>query len=144
MIYMDLTSDRMNHCLSVAKKMRELATHFPDKYPVNPDEAFVLGLLHDVGYEFSEEQKEHANKGGLLLKEQGYKYWKEVFYHGIPQDEYSSKMLTLLNYVDMITGPKGDYMTVEERINDIANRYGEDSWQTKEAIALSRKIGMSD
>lgn len=141
---MNLTSDRLNHSLSVAKKMKELATCFPHKYPVNPEEAFILGLLHDVGYEFSDEQKEHANKGGLILKEQGYKYWKEVYYHGIPQDEYCSNMLSLLNYVDMITGPQGDYMTIEERINDIASRYGKDSLQAKEAMALSLKIGMNE
>ncbi len=137
---MVITNDRMSHCLAVAKKMKELATDYSDKYPVNPEEAFILGLLHDIGYEFCNEQREHANKGGLLLKNQGYKYWKEVFYHGVPQDEYKSDMLSLLNYVDMITGPDGKYLTVQERIDDIADRYGKESWQVKEAVSLSRML----
>ncbi|WP_443596454.1 hypothetical protein [Agathobacter sp.] len=120
--------------------MKELATDYPDKYPVNHEEAFVLGVLHDIGYKFSSQQQEHASIGGLLLKEQGYKYWQEVYYHGIPQNNYDSNMLRLLNYADMITGPTGIYMTIQERIDDIAKRYGEDSWRVKEAIDLSQMI----
>ncbi len=134
---MMITDDRIKHSLAVAKKMKEMAAENPDKYPVEPGAAFVLGLLHDVGYEFSGEQKEHAHKGGSVLKEQGYKYWKEVYYHGIPQDEYDSPMLRLLNYADMITGPAGEYMTIEQRIEDIAKRYGEGSWQDLEARKLA-------
>lgn len=137
---MEITIDRMKHSLAVAKKMKELVSTDPEKYMCSPEGAFVLGLLHDIGYEFSSEQREHANKGGLLLKEQGYKYWKEVYYHGIPQDEYDSPLLKLLNYVDMITGPTGEYMTVEQRIEDIAERYGDGSWQDIEARKLAEKL----
>lgn len=49
-------------------------------------------------------------------------------------------MLRLLNYVDMITGPDGTYMSIDDRINDIAERYGDDSWQVKEAIELANQI----
>ena len=137
---MEITIDRMKHSVAVAIKMKELVIQKPDKYGCSPDDAFVLGMLHDIGYGFSDDQKEHANKGGMVLKEQGYKYWQEVYYHGIPQEEYDSQMLKLLNYVDMITGPTGEYMTVQERIDDIADRYGKGSWQELEAIELSRKL----
>jgi len=137
---MEITVDRMKHSLAVATKMKELASTNKEKYQVDPDDAFILGLLHDIGYEFSKEQKEHANKGGLVLKEQNYKYWREVFYHGIPQDEYDSPMLRLLNYVDMITGPTGEYVTIQERIDDIAKRYGKGSWQEQEAIELLKLL----
>ena len=141
---MKITIDRIKHSLSVATKMKELATTDQEKYQVNPDDAFLLGMLHDVGYEFSEEQKEHASKGGLILKEQNYKYWQEVFYHGVPQDEYDSPMLRLLNYVDMITGPTGEYMTIRERINDITKRYGKGSWQEQKAIELSKVLSKNN
>ena len=100
---MTITTNRVKHSLAVAVKMRELALTDYKKYPVNPDDAFILGMLHDVGYAFSENQETHANKGGIVLKAQNYKYWQEVYYHGIPQEEYDSPMLQLLNYVDMIT-----------------------------------------
>ena len=141
---MRITIDRMKHSLSVAAKMKELATTDQEKYQVNPDDAFILGMLHDIGYEFSEEQKEHANKGGLILKEQNYKYWQEVFYHGISQNEYDSPMLRLLNYVDMITGPTGEYITIRERIDDISKRYGKGSWQEQEAIELPKLLSKNN
>ncbi len=138
---MEITIDRLKHSLSVARKMRALAIEDPQKYPVDPNEAYVLGLVHDIGYDFSDEQKEHAHKGGELLEAQGYKYWKEVYYHGVCQTEYDSVMLRLLNYVDMITGPTGEYVTIRERIEDIAQRYGKGSWQEEEAIKLTNRLG---
>lgn len=139
---MTITTNRMKHSLAVAAKMKELATTKPEKYLVNPEDAFILGIVHDIGYEFSKEQREHANIGGLVLKAQNYKYWQEVFYHGILQEEYDSPMLNLLNYVDMITGPTGEYVTIEERIYDIGKRYGKGSLQEKEAIELAKTFSI--
>lgn len=77
--------------------MKELVELNPDKFSANPDDVFILGILHDIGYEFTEDQLEHGHKGGLILKEQGYKYWREVYYHGLTQSEFSSSELWLLN-----------------------------------------------
>jgi len=52
---MQITVDRLKHSLAVATKMKEMAQTNCDVYPVNPDEAFVLGMIHDVGYAFSQE-----------------------------------------------------------------------------------------
>lgn len=127
----------MKHCLSVARKMQDIVERNPEKYDISSEDAFLLGFLHDIGYEFAEDQKEHAKVGGLLLKRQNYKYWQEIYYHGFAQKEYDTPELWLLNYVDMITSPTGDYITVRQRIDDIADRYGNDSWQIKESVDLS-------
>lgn len=137
---MEITLDRLKHSLAVAKKMKRIASLNPDNYSASPDELFVLGLLHDVGYEFCESQKEHNTVGGILLRNEGFRYWKEVYYHGIPQKEYTSPELSLLNYVDMTIGPDGTELTIEERLSDIADRYGLDSVQYKEALELSKQI----
>ena len=137
---MVVTIDRMNHSLSVANKMKELVEGSPNEYNASPNEAFIIGILHDIGYEFVDDQKEHAHVGGLTLKKQGYKYWKEIFYHGLPQNEFTSPELWLLNYVDMITGPTGKYTTLVERIKEISVRYGMGSWQEREAIELSKML----
>lgn len=134
---MDITLDRLRHSLSVANKMRELAK---DKAGVNSDDAFILGLLHDIGYQFTENTGEHAKVGGEILRNQGYNYWKEVYYHGIPQEDFDSTMLQLLNYADMTIGPTGNELTIEERILDISNRYGKGSIQEETAIALARQL----
>lgn len=135
-----ITFDRLKHSHAVAIKMKEMALQNPNIYPVEPDDAFVLGLLHDIGYEFANEQREHAHRGGLVLREQNYKYWEEVYYHGISQNKFDTSMLRLLNYADMITGPTGIYVNIQERISDIADRYGKNSWQEIEAIELSKKM----
>ena len=134
---MDITLDRLKHSLGVANKMRELAK---DKAEVDSNDAFILGLLHDIGYQFTENTGEHAKVGGEVLRNQGYKYWKEVYYHGIPQEDFESTMLQLLNYADMTIGPTGNELTIEERILDISNRYGKGSIQEETAIALSKQL----
>lgn len=137
---MEITINRLKHSLEVAKKMRDLSIQNPDKYPVNPDEMFILGILHDIGYEFVSKQEDHAKAGGEILKNQGYHYWKEVYYHGIAQQEYDSVPLRLLNYTDMITGPNGENFSVEQRIEDIAKRYGVGSIQEINALSLASSL----
>ena len=122
---MNISLERMKHSLEVARKMKILVELEPTKYHINPEDAFLLGILHDIGYEFCNTQDEHAKIGG-----------KEVYYHGIIQYEYNSSLLQLLNFVDMTTGPNGEDMTMEERINDIIKRYGKESKQAKEAREL--------
>lgn len=137
---MEITVDRMKHSMEVAKKMKIIVAENEQVYMISPDEAFILGILHDIGYEFSEKQQDHANRGGRILKEQGYRFWKEIYFHGIPQKEYDSAELWLLNFVDMITGPKGESMTINQRISDIADRYGKGSLQEIEAKKLAEQI----
>lgn len=134
---MFLSIDRIKHSLSVAKKMKSIVSENPDRYVISPEDAFTIGILHDIGYEFVENQKDHAHKGGLLLKSQGYKYWKEIYYHGEPQQGFDSKELWLLNYADMTTSPTGEYMTIQQRIEDISNRYWETSVQKQDAEKLA-------
>ena len=46
------------------------------------EDLFVLGLNHDIAYEFTEHGKDHNIIGGEILKRNNYKYWKEIYYHG--------------------------------------------------------------
>lgn len=137
---MKITIDRLKHSLAVANKMKEIVENESNKYSFDSDAAFVLGLLHDIGYAFSNNPNEHAIIGGKILKEQGYKYWKEVFYHGVLQFEYQSLELNLLNYVDLMTSPTGEYITIQERIEDISKRYGKNSFQENEAKKLFENL----
>lgn len=106
------------------------------------EEMFVLGFLHDIGYEFAEQQCDHASVGGEMLKKQGYKYWKEVSCHGKLDVEYISEELTMLNIADMCIDSTGKEVGANERLSDIAARYGVDSKQYIEAEQLARKIGL--
>ncbi len=137
---MEFTDSRLNHSLNVARKMKEIVQNNPDLFTCKPEEVFYLGIVHDIAYEFVEDPISHENKGGELLKALDFKYWREVYYHGDPDAEYSSQELMLLNYADLITGPNGENWTISERLSDIANRYGESSIQYIKAKRLSEII----
>lgn len=86
-----MEQNRINHILAVADKMRKNA----EKFGVDPEDAYLVGYLHDIGYEYI--RLMHNKSGGLILEKNGFKYWKEIYYHGEPNSPYKSAMLTLLN-----------------------------------------------
>lgn len=137
---MEITYNRLKHMNEVAKRMKDYVIQHSEKFDCKPEDMYILGAIHDIGYAFVEKQEDHAVVAGEVLKSQGYKYWKEVYYHGIAQDEYDSVELRLLNYMDITTGPTGNVVTIEERIDDIKHRYGEDSYQAKEAIKMAEMV----
>lgn len=131
---MDL--DRIKHSLSVANKMIEIGKQ-KGLNDIQLQELFVLGYNHDIGYEFCSNNIEHNIVGGKILKENGYKYWQEVYYHGNPDADYNSLFLKILNMADMQIDKKGNDVGYEKRLEDIKLRYGENS---KPYICSSRII----
>ena len=117
-----ITEDRINHIMAVARLMKDNA----EKVGLDKQEMFTLGLLHDIGYEFGDSEEHHI-LGAEILKKQNYKYYKEVLYHGKPNTEFTSTAFDLLNYADMHIDKKGNFVSFENRLKDIAERRGEDS-----------------
>ena len=129
-----ISDDRIKHIFGVARLMKQfcIENNFDEKYC---EEMFSLGMLHDIGYEFSE-HADHNFVGGELLKRQNYKYYNEVMFHGVPDSTYSSKELDILNFADMHIDGKGNFVSFDERLDDIKNRRGEKS----DAFINSKKI----
>ena len=67
---------RLGHSVGVARKMMEIGAKrwLPED---QLRELFVLGFNHDIGYEFGEPEV-HGVLGAKVLKDSGYKYWKEI------------------------------------------------------------------
>ena len=66
-----MDEDRLKHSIAVARKM----VHIGKEYKLNEEELqdlFVLGLNHDIGYEYGENSN-HGYIGGEILKRNGYK-----------------------------------------------------------------------
>jgi len=118
--------DKLKHSLSVANKMVEIGKTY-DLSDSQLQELFVLGLNHDIGYMFSDNGLNHNVVGGNILKENGYKYWREVYNHGNPNTDYSSLYLKILNMADMQINRYGNEVGYEKRLEDIKNRYGDNS-----------------
>ena len=129
---MDL--DRLKHSYAVANKMVELGK---EKGLNNEglEDLFLLGYVHDIGYQFGDNAN-HNTVGGNILKENNYKYWKEVYYHGISNSEYESLYLDILNTADMMIDKYGNDVGFDKRLEDIKNRYGEDSIQYNNCVKI--------
>ena len=119
-------TDRLNHSLAVANKMVEIGKDLNLKESILQD-LFILGYNHDIGYEFCTDNFEHNIIGGEILRNNGYKYWKEVYYHGNPDTDYNTLFLKILNMADMQIDKYGNDVGYETRLEDIKARYGENS-----------------
>lgn len=102
-------------------------------------ELFILGYNHDIGYEYGNIEN-HRIIGGNILKESNYKYWKEVYYHGEINCEYSTLYLDILNKADMQIDKYGNDVGYDNRLEDIKNRYGKDSNIYKKAETLVNSL----
>jgi len=132
---------RLKHSISVGRKMMEIGKlyNLSDK---ELEELFLLGYNHDIGYEFSNNGDNHNIIGGKILKQNGYKYWQEVYYHGEVDTLYKSKYLDILNQADMQIDKYGNDVGYDARLEDIKSRYGVDSIpykKSKQIVDLIRK-----
>lgn len=123
-----LNKYKMAHCIGVAEYMRERAID----YSVDPDVAYVVGLLHDIGY--LNMRSDHELEGSQILLETGLDPESDAYfaikYHGtnpydlLSNDELSEKvispMLVLLYEADMSVNKYGYRVGFDERLKDIA------------------------
>ena len=133
-----MDNDRLIHSYAVANKMVELGKE-KNLLDEQLRELFLLGYLHDIGYQFGINEN-HNVIGGNLLKNSNYKYWKEVYYHGIPNSEYKSLYLDILNTADMMIDKYGNDVGFDKRLDDIKNRYGENSIQYKNCVKIINEL----
>lgn len=131
--------DRLKHCISVGRKMIEIGKE-KDLTDLELKELFLLGYNHDIGYEFSNKGINHNVIGGEILKENGFKYWKEVYYHGEINLDYKSMYLDILNQADMQIDKYGNDVGYEKRLEDIKQRYGEESIVYQKAYKLVERL----
>ena len=133
-----MDNDRLKHSYAVANKMIELGKE-KSLSEIELQELFLLGYLHDIGYEFGTNEN-HNSIGGNLLKESNYKNWQEVYYHGIPNSEYKSLYLDILNTADMMIDKYGNDVGFDKRLKDIKSSYGEDSIQYINCVKIINQL----
>lgn len=121
-----MDEDRLRHSIVVAKKMVEIAKskNLSDEDIKN---CFIIGYNHDIGYEFTKNGINHNIIAGQILKNNNFKYWREIYYHGEINTDYNSIYLTILNQADMQIDKYGNDVGYSKRLEDIKNRYYENS-----------------
>ena len=134
-----IKQNRWQHILGVARKCKEYALTLKndDKFA---EDMFLLGMLHDMGYEFMENNASHASVGGEILKRNNYKYWQEVTLHGDEKIDDMSDELFILNCADMTTGPGGENFSFDERLEEIASRFGKEADAYKKCVIEVQKL----
>lgn len=101
---------------------------------------FLIGLNHDIGYEFESNGLNHNKIGGQILRNNGFKYWQEVYYHGDIDCTYNSIFLDILNKADMQIDKYGNDVGYDKRLEDIKDRYGKDSITYKNCVILIESL----
>lgn len=91
-----MDENRLKHSIAVARKMVEIAKSKKLSEEEIKD-CFIIGYNHDVGYEFTKNGINHNIIGGEILKNNNFKYWREIYYHGEINIEYNSLYLDILN-----------------------------------------------
>lgn len=138
---------RYRHCYSVGKKMYQYGKEklgMTEKKALN---MFVLGNLHDIGYEFNPDSIEHAKVIGSALFA-SYSYSDAIRDHStLVDDEYLTLELKLLYFGDATVDGNGNWVTYQERLDDLIARHGADSKvvsDTREIIAKLQEWGFDD
>jgi hypothetical protein len=135
-----INEKRWQHILGVARKAKFLAEQLAPQDEKYQEDMFLLGMLHDFGYEFASFRTDHPAIAAEILKRNGYRYSQEVAWHGDSEVETMSDALFILNLADMTTLPDGTPCGLNERIAEIESRFGTDSVAQRKAVALSNKI----
>lgn len=130
---------RADHCLGVARRCYELAKEEGyNEYTCR--KLFLIGYLHDVGYEFSNENSEHNKIGfDMIYNLTGYKC-DAILSHGKLDCDFSDLETRILNTADMTVNSFGNKCTVYERLMDIKRRYGRESEVYKESLEIAKKL----
>lgn len=137
---MKIGHNKYEHMKAVAEYMYRKA----EEYGLNPEEAYTVGLLHDIGYIICKEG--HAEAGAGLLRSMGLKekYTDAVACHGT--NGYSIPMIKqspiqyLLQEADMSIDKYGKTVGFDGRLRDIGSRYGFDSEAFKNASETVRYL----
>ena len=135
-----ISESRWQHILGVARKSKEFALKFKPENSKFAEDMFLLGMLHDMGYEFMDSNASHAYVGGEILKRNNYQFWSEVSLHGDETVKNMSDELFILNCADMSTGPNGEDFTFDERLEEIASRFGKDADAYKKCVTEAENL----
>lgn len=141
---------KMAHCIGVAEYMRENAP----KYGLDADTMYVIGLLHDIGYLSG--RRGHEQAGEEILRKLGISddILFAVASHGKNLYEVESEFQTnggvsllaqcpeliLMCEADMSVNAQGYRVGFDKRLEDIADRYGDNGIEYSTASATVRFV----
>lgn len=131
-----ISENKLKHSLGVARMCRELAT----KKGMSKDYCdamFVMGFLHDIGYEDSPDTQ-HPLKSKELI-DHFFMYTDEasdaIARHGKKFTNLTNADI-ILNTADLTISYDGKPIDMEGRLSGIAKRYGAESEHYRNAVHM--------
>lgn len=138
-----ISNNKLKHSLGVAKACRQYGEelHKSEEYC---DALFVMGFLHDIGYEKSPDTN-HPSVGGSMIESfiKHPEMLEAIKNHGKKFKDLNT-VDTILNMSDLTVSYNGKPCTVYERLDGIKECYGEDSEHFKNAMLLFEALGLNE
>lgn len=139
-----IDENRLKHMIGVARRCYSLAK---DEFNMDEEKArqmWLMGLLHDIGYEFMEDEDipNHPIIGFDILSIEPERM-SDISYAILNHGETDSSWGVndyILNLADMTVDSKGNDVTLADRCRDIEERYGRYSVQSCKALNMVSKI----
>lgn len=142
--YIGISEHRLDHTIAVARKCYDLAKNEYDMSEMDARKMFLMGFLHDMGYEFSENTEEHPGVVSDILNSLSEQNLQDTVFairtHGKPQRFIGTYHQAILNEADLTVNHLGQNVSMEERCEDIRKRYGDTSHQYLNSVQMIEQL----
>ena len=135
-----ISENKIKHSLGVARECREIARQkgYSEDFS---DAMFVMGLLHDIGYE-DEANSSHGHKSSEMIR--AFEGWIDkccdaIDCHGLVFDNWEVYD-EILNLADMTVSHEGVKISINERLKGIEERWGSSSVHYRHACEVADKL----
>jgi HD superfamily phosphohydrolase YqeK len=136
-----ISENKLKHMLGVARKCKQLAI---EKNLSNAEQnaCFIMGLLHDIGYELNGEITNHPELSYQMIVD-ALPYLNEILpairHHGRKYEDLDV-FDSILNEADLTVDYKGEFVTIKERLLGVCEKHGEDSRHYKHAMLQAQAL----
>lgn len=140
-----ISENRLKHIIGVARKAYKIAKSegYEEWFC---KKMFMLGYLHDVGYEFVEDKDDHPMMSCELLDLLSYESSKTnmsaIANHGMLSEGNRSDEWRILTMADLQIDSEGNDVGILLRLKDIRDRYGEDSKEYETSCKVAEAVGL--
>lgn len=144
-----ITEDRLRRSLSIARKAYKIATYMKcgEEFA---RKMFLIGLIHDIGYEFTQDPDKYPEESGAILASICGGYLSPLSRDSINAikecRKYPTKHTpeyTILNMADMQIDKQGNEVSVTQQLETIKAEFGEHSNEYLTACDICFIIGLT-
>ena len=137
-----ISDNRLFHTRGIARMCYKYA-YILTQNPSAAQKLFVLGWNHDIGYEFSAKPSSHPYHGASVLTHITHngEVLGPIKNHGdASMIDFNSFDEIILNIADLTVDSAGNTCTMDERLEDIASRYGSTSREVDMTSQVVEKL----